>query len=92
MRIEGLGEFGLLEMKTRLGKSIEVADVIVVKVRDDDVLDVRRAHAQKLEGINWIAQIGALAPGRHFLGEAAVDDEPALVAGCSTRGRRAIQI
>ena len=74
------GEFGLLKMKARLGKSIEVADVIVVEVGDDDVFDVGGAHPQEFERINGIAQVGALALSRHFLGEAAVDDEAALVA------------
>ena len=67
-------------MKARLGKAIEIADVIVVEVGDDDVLDVAGAEAKELERVNWIAQIGALAPSGHFLGEPAVDDEPALVA------------
>ena len=73
-------EFGLLKVKARLGKSIEVADVIVVEVGDDDVFDVGGAHPQELERVNRIAQIGALALRRHFLGESAVDDEAALVA------------
>ena len=65
-------------MKARLRKSIEVADVIVVEMGDDDVLDIRRADPEELQRIDGIAQIGALALSRDFLGEAAVDDEPAL--------------
>ena len=40
----------------------------------------RGAHAEEIKRIDRIAQIGALALSRHFLGEAAVDDEAALVA------------
>jgi len=57
-------------MKARLRKSIEIADVIVVEMGDDDVLDVRGAHAEELERIDWIAQISALALNRDFFGEA----------------------
>jgi hypothetical protein len=48
-------QFGLLKMKARLGKTIEVADVIVVKVGDNDVVDVRGAHPEEGERIDWIA-------------------------------------
>ena len=74
------GEFGLLKVKARLGKSIEVANVIVVEVGDDDVLDLTRAYPEEFKGIDRIAQVGALALSSHFLGEAAVDDEAALAA------------
>ena len=76
----GESELRLLKMKARLGESVEVADVIVVQMRDDDVLDVRCADPEQLQRVDRIAQIGALALGRDFLGEAAVDDEPALLA------------
>ena len=71
---------GLLKMKTRFRKSIEVADVIVVEVRDDDVLDLRGAHPEELERIDRISQVSAFALGRTLPREATIDDEAALVA------------
>ena len=59
----GESELRFLKMKARFGKPVEVADMIVVKMRDDDVLDVRCAHPEELQRINRIAQIGALALG-----------------------------
>ena len=37
------GELGLLQMKASLGEPVEIADVIVVEMGNDDVLDVRPA-------------------------------------------------
>ena len=38
--------FLILQVKARFGKEIEVADVIVMQVRDDDILHLVRIHPQ----------------------------------------------
>jgi hypothetical protein len=34
------GEFGLLKVKARLREAVEIADVIVMEMRADDILDL----------------------------------------------------
>jgi hypothetical protein len=56
------------------------ADVVVVQVREDHVLHGVAIDADELQGLDRVAQEGALALLRGLLGEAAVDHEGALGA------------
>ncbi len=70
----------LLQVKARLREAVEVADVVVVEVGEDHVLDVLRGYAEQPEGVDGVAEVRALAARRDFLGEAAIDDEAAALA------------
>src|SRR3954471_3002621 len=68
----------LLQMELRVREAMEIADVIVVQVRQNDVLDLVAVDADELQRVDRVAQECALAPLSGFLCEAAVDDERAL--------------
>ena len=75
-----VGELGLLQVKSRFRKPVEIADVVVVKMGENDVVDFFGGDAEQSESLDGIAEIGPLSPRRDLGGEAAVDDEPALRA------------
>lgn len=56
---------------------MEVADVVVVHVREDDVAHGLRADAKQLQRLRRAAQERAVAFLGHLGGEAGVDDEGA---------------
>src|SRR5215470_3590545 len=62
-------------MKTRLGKAVEIADMVVMQMREDHILDRVRVNAEETERLHRTAQEGALAPLRDFGVEAGVDDK-----------------
>ncbi len=57
-----VGEFTLLEMKSRAGKAVEVADMVVVQMREDDVLDGVRIDAEQRQRLDRTAQERPLPP------------------------------
>ena len=77
-RTRGVGHLGLLQMEAGLGERAERAGMVVVQVRDDDLLDVAGGNADLLERggrrpVHLAAALGAF--GRV---EAGVDDDGAL--------------
>ena len=44
----GVGQFAILQMKTRSWKQVEIANMIVMKMRDDDILDFCRIDPKQL--------------------------------------------
>ena len=76
----GVAHFQFLEMERRLREEIEIADMVVMQVRDDDVLHLRRVDAEQLQAARGTAQMLATALGGHGGGEAGVDDDLAALA------------
>ena len=70
----GVGHLAFLQVEARLRKLVEVADVVVVHVREDHVAHVAGLDAQEGEAVDRAAQEGALALLGHLGREAGVDD------------------
>jgi hypothetical protein len=76
----GIGQFALLQMKACLRETVEIADMVVVQVGEDDLLDRIHVDAEQAQRLDRIAQEGALALSRDLRLEAGVDDEGAAAA------------
>ena len=74
----GIGHLAVLEVEGRARKDLEVADVVVVQMGDDHVLDLAGIDPDRREAGLGIAQDRALAPRADRLAEAGVDHEGAL--------------
>src|ERR1700722_13643510 len=75
-----VGQFPLLEMKPRLRKTVEIADMVVMQMGEDDVFNFIRVDAEGGQPLDRIAQEGALAPRRYLGVETGIDDEGAPAA------------
>ena len=53
----------LLQVEARLGEAVEVADVVVMQVRQDDIGHLVGVDADELQSLDRIAQEIACAPG-----------------------------
>src|SRR5262249_50166110 len=78
----GVGEFALLEMKSRAGKAIEISDVVVMQMREDHIFDRVRIDVEQSQRLYRAAQERSLAPLRHFLLKAGVDDKAPSLSLC----------
>src|SRR5262249_50438289 len=67
-------------MKSRAGKAIEVSDVVVMQMRENDVLDRAGIDVEQSQRFDGTAQESAFPPRRHLRVEAGVDDKPASPA------------
>ena len=68
----------LLQVELRRREAVEIADMVVVQVRQDHVLHRIAVDADQLQRLDRIAQMRAPALLRDLRGEARVDDEGAL--------------
>ena len=73
-------DFGVLQMERRLRKNVVVAAMIVVQVRDDDVPNLVRLHANRLQPLGDRPDNRASALFRHRLVETGVHHERAVRA------------
>src|SRR5215831_14144089 len=71
-----------LQVDACVGELVEVAEVVVVHVREDHVARAAGLHAQQYQTVNGTAQESALSLLRHLAGEARIDQ----VDGAGTRG------
>ena len=67
-------------MESRLRKPVEIADVVVMQMREDDVLDRGWINAERAQRFHRTAQERPLPPLRYFRVEAGVDDEGAAAS------------
>src|SRR5215216_2273590 len=74
----GVCELRLLQMEGRGRKAVEVADVVVVEMRQDHVLNARAVDADESERLDRAAQERAAAHRGHLRPESRVDDERPL--------------
>jgi hypothetical protein len=68
----GVGHLALLQVEPRIGKLVEVADVVVMHVGEDDVLDRARVDAKEPQALRRTTQEGAPPLLGHFRGEAGI--------------------
>jgi hypothetical protein len=68
-------QFDLLQMKLRVGKPVKIADMVVVHVREHNVLDGIAVHAEQRERLDRAAQKPPLARGGDLGGKAGIDDD-----------------
>ena len=52
----GIGHLARLQVEARVGKLVEVADVVVVHVSEDDIADVAGIDADELQAVDGAAQ------------------------------------
>ena len=71
----GVGQLALLEMKPRFRKAVEIADMVVMQMGEDDVLDRIRIDAERGQRLDRTAQKCALALLRYLGVKAGIDDE-----------------
>ena len=64
----------VLDVEGGVREQVEIADMVVVHVRHDHVVDLRRVDAEQLQAVAGRAQIFALALPRLLGGEAQVHD------------------
>jgi hypothetical protein len=69
----------ILQMEARTGKAVEIAGVIIVQVRDDNIPDICGAHPEPRKRIDWIERELAGAGFRLFRVEASVDQDVATM-------------
>jgi hypothetical protein len=79
----GEGHFTVLQVKSRLGEFVEVADVVVMEMGDDQVGDGPGIDADGGQALGWAAEPCAAPFFRHLGSEPHVDDEG---AGARHRG------
>ena len=70
----------VLQVQRRRGKQLEIADVVVVQVRDHDILDRRRIDAEQAQAVRRATQVLASALGSHCRGKTGVDHQLAPAA------------
>ena len=68
----------LLQVEAGLGEFMEVANVIIVHVGEDHILDPGGVAAQQSEGIDGVSLQLAAALAAAFGGEADIDDDLAV--------------
>src|SRR4051812_42811673 len=71
----GISQFALLKMKSRRREAVEIADMVVVQMGEDHILDAIGVDAERTERLHRAAQEGALALLRCLRIEAGIDDE-----------------
>ncbi len=74
----GVGHLLVLDMEVRLGEEVEIADMVVVEMGQDDVLDDDGVDVEEAQPVGRVAQELALAVTRGLGVEAEIDDEAAL--------------
>lgn len=79
----GEGHFAILQMKTRDREAVEIAGVVVMKMRDDYVHDAIGIEADEAQGIDWMANPVTAAANGGFVSEAGIEDEGAIAAPCN---------
>src|SRR5215472_17096363 len=70
----------ILQVKARPRKAAEIAGVVVVHVRDDDVAYVWRIHPQNPQGFRRATQPFALSTLGCLFAKSCIDDETTVVA------------
>src|SRR5207302_10146591 len=65
----------ILDMESGAREERDIADMVVVEMGQDDVLDLGGIDADEAQPLDWIAQKPALARGRRRRVEAEIDDE-----------------
>src|SRR6201996_8103687 len=75
-----IGHFALLQVKARIGKAVEIAGMVVMQMRDDDILDSVGPNAEPLQRIDRVER--QLAPANfRFLGvEAGIHQDVSTAA------------
>src|SRR3981189_3557556 len=76
----GIGQFALLQMKPRSREAVEIAGMVVMQVREDDILDRIGIDAERTQRLDRRAEEVALAFLRYPGIEAGVDGEGAAAA------------
>src|SRR6185437_11941317 len=75
-------KLALLEMETRVRKPVEIADMVVMQMGEDDILDRLRIDVERAKRLHRTAQKRPLPPVRYFRVEAGVDDEGTASPSC----------
>jgi hypothetical protein len=75
----GIGHLAILQMKPRLGKTVEIAGMVVVQMGDDDILDVGGLDTEAFQRIDRIERKLAGPRLCFFSVEAGVDQDVAAV-------------
>ena len=76
----GVGELGALDDHGRAGKVRDVAGVVIVQMREDDVLDVAVADAQGADGVPGPDVQDAAPAAAGFRGESGIDHDDVAAA------------
>ena len=75
-------QFGLLQMELGIRETMKIADMVVVHMGQDHVLDRARVDAEQAERLHRATQERALAPFRYFGVKAGIDDDGPTPAPC----------
>ena len=76
----GERHLAVLQVEAGVREQPEVADMVVVQVRDDDVPHARRLDAEDRQGLDRRSEEAAAAPHAHLGAEAGVDDADSINA------------
>src|SRR5688572_22256839 len=71
----GIHKLALLEMESRVREPVEIACMVVMQMREDDILDRIRIDVERTERLHRTAQECPLSLLRYLRVEAGVDDE-----------------
>lgn len=76
----GIRDLAILQVEARGRKSIEIARVIIMQMREDNVGDFIRIDIEQSKRVHRTAQMFALAPNGRLLRESGVDHEATIAA------------
>src|SRR5450631_479738 len=75
----GVAHLAVLQMKSRIGEAIEIAGVVIMQMRDDDVLEAVGLYAETRQRIDRIERQLAIAQLRLRRIETGIDQNVAAV-------------
>src|SRR6185295_7248552 len=78
----GIRKFTLLEMEARIRKPVEISHMIVMQVREDDILDIIGTDIERAKRLHRATQESPLSLPGYFRVESGIDDKGATSSPC----------
>src|SRR6185436_9909555 len=78
----GIRKLALLEMETRIRESVEITRMIVMQMREDDILDIIRTDIERTKRLHRATQKRPLSLSGYFRVETGIDDKGATSSPC----------